>query len=86
MSRRTRGWRTVACVAILGLGAAASKTPHCPELTEDHERAIGAIVVDLVEGRIGEQEALERMKRVIPAHCHPAMVDRQVSEEAGDPR
>jgi hypothetical protein len=79
-------WMWLACAGLVGLGAAEPKVPQCPELTDAHEQAMAEVVLQLAEGRISEGDALERMKEIIPAQCHPTMVDRQPTEGGGDGR
>jgi hypothetical protein len=72
--------KLLACSGLVALGAAEPKTPHCPELTDAHERAAEEVVLQLAEGRISEEEALARMREIIPVRCHAVIIDEQASE------
>jgi hypothetical protein len=86
MNKVITNWIWFLCAGVVSLGAAEPKVAHCPELTDAHERATEEVVRQLAERRISEADALDRMKEIIPAQCHPTMVDRQPTEEDGDTR
>jgi hypothetical protein len=77
MSRAISIRLMLGCASLLTLGTETSKTPHCPELTDAHERAAEEVVVQLAEGRISEEEALARMREIIPVECHAVIIDEQ---------